>query len=114
MVAYQSAPAAPPHRRERGRDFAGPVRHVLAHLTVAAPPDVEGRPWWPPVATEAWLRQALRCGIAAADCTAEVIDWLRDSDDGYGGSVRIGWEIFDLLVDGGGCVRVAGEDRYLQ
>lgn len=112
MVAYHFADPSPYLHRTRDRLSTDAARHVVAELAVPEVPIVEGRSWWPPVATAAWLEQAARCGIAATDCTAEVIDWIRDSDDSYAGSVRVGRDIVDLIVDGDG-VRVGAEDRYL-
>ncbi len=93
-----------------GEDMA---RHVVVDVGRRAAPMVDGAPWWPAVATSPWLRQAGLLGLAAEDCTFEVIDWLRDGDREYAGSVRVGSNVFDLLVDAGGCVRVAPEGHYL-
>lgn len=94
-----------------GRDAA---RHVVADVGARLPPTVDDAPWWPFLAVQAWLSHASRCGLAAEDCTYEVIDHHRDGDLAYGGSVRVGTAVLDLLVDSEGCVRVAPEYRYLR
>lgn len=67
--------------------------------------------WWT-VATAGWLRAALARGVIGAECTFDVIDSRRDADPEYAGSVRIGDQMLDLLLDEAGCVRVCDDGRY--
>lgn len=74
--------------------------------------EAEGRWGSPSSATAAWLAAAARTGIGARDCTYEVLDWRRDRDPSYAGTVRVGPLLLDLRIDGSGVVRVASEDTY--
>jgi hypothetical protein len=86
---------------------------IAVRVSGLTPAVIEGRPHWPPVAVATWLEAARALGADAADRTYEQIDSLRDGDDCYAGTVKVGLELLDLYVDVAGVLRVAPEDRYL-
>ena len=72
------------------------------------PPDIV---LWRRLAVAGWITEAGRRGLRAEDVTYDVLDWRRDDDDSYAGTVRIRDNLLDLIGDGG-IVRVCAEWRY--
>ena len=113
-------------RRPRGTDWSGawPAGNQVERLgeletdptaVYWIPDEVLDRPvdvvLWRRLAVAGWITAAGRRGFYAEDVTYDVLDWRRDSDDDYAGTVRLLGETFDLVANDG-IVRICHDYRY--